>query len=57
MFGAENVFFVVEEIVEVHATRNLSQGGVCYMLIKIVQSKSQLLTSGARPVAEGLGLL
>jgi hypothetical protein len=23
----------VQEIVEVHATRNLSQGGVCYMLI------------------------
>jgi hypothetical protein len=45
----------VQEIVEVHATRNLSQGGVCYMLIQILQSKDQLLTSGARPVAGGLG--
>jgi hypothetical protein len=28
---------------------------LCYMLIQILQSKGQLLTSGARPVAEGLG--
>jgi hypothetical protein len=26
----------VQEIVEVHATRNLSQGGVCDMLIQIL---------------------
>jgi hypothetical protein len=45
----------VQEIVEVHATRNLSQGGFCYMLIQILQSKDQLLMSGARPVAGGLG--
>jgi hypothetical protein len=49
-------FFVfVQEIVKVHATRNLSQGGFCYMLIQILQSKGQILTSGARPVARGLG--
>jgi hypothetical protein len=51
MFGAESVFFVVQEIVEVHATRNLSQVGVCYMLIQILSSKGQLLMSRARPVA------
>jgi hypothetical protein len=45
----------LQDIVEVHATRNLSQGEVCYMLIQILQSKGQLLTSGARPVAGGLG--
>jgi hypothetical protein len=27
----------------------------CYMLIQILQSKGQLLTSGARPIAGGLG--
>jgi hypothetical protein len=26
----------VQEIVEVHATRNLSQGGVCYIVIQIL---------------------
>jgi hypothetical protein len=30
------VIFVVQEISEVHATRrNLSQGGVCYIVIQI----------------------
>jgi hypothetical protein len=33
--GAKSVFFVVQEIVEVHATRNLYQGGVCYIVIQI----------------------
>ena len=43
-------------MVAVDATRrNLSQGGVCYMLIQILQSIGQLLTSGARPVAGRLG--
>ena len=43
-------------MVVVDATRrNLSQGGVCYMLIQILQSIGQLLTSGARPVAGRLG--
>jgi hypothetical protein len=46
---------LIQVIVEVHATKNLSQGGVCYMLIQILQSKGQLLSSGARLVAGGLG--
>ena len=41
-------------MVAVDATRrNLSQGGVCYMLIQILQSIGQLLTSGARPAPVG----
>jgi hypothetical protein len=48
LFSAESVLFVVQEIVKVHTTRNLSQGGVCYMLIQILQSKGQLLLHSAR---------
>jgi hypothetical protein len=45
LFDAESVFFVVQEIVEVHSIRrNLSQGGVCYIVIQILQqSKGRFL--------------
>jgi hypothetical protein len=34
MFGTENIFFVVQLIVEVHATRrNFSQGDIYYTMI------------------------
>ena len=36
LFGANKCFFFIQVIVEVHATRNLSQGGVCYILIQIL---------------------
>jgi hypothetical protein len=52
----QQVFSLLTQvIVEVHATRNLSQGGVCYILIQMLKSRGQLLMSGARPVAGRLG--
>jgi hypothetical protein len=38
LLAPASVSFIVQEIVEVHATKwNLSQGGVCYIVIQILK--------------------